>query len=325
MATASDDDRNGLSEDQAWSSDGLVRQQAIRQWHDHWSNRQPTPVNVTLRDPEGFSARWVHHGIGPLRLLRLQAPAQRVVNLYAKARDGSAWHLVHLIYSLDGVLEGRMQGTAFTLRPGFAVMLDNVRHYELEMDTAHEVIDLIMPFAWLERHVADPLSFLGRPIPMREGWTPPLAALLETLTVRIESSPLPRTMLAERIGALLSLAMAEHEAPSGSQTGNLTRRIMQRIEADFTDPDLSADLVASELRISKRYLQTLLAKAGTSFVQELNTARLDRASEMLAAPPTRRVSIAEIAFRCGFLDPGYFTRLFRKRFGVTPREWRGPR
>ena len=34
------------------------------------------------------------------------------------------------------------------------------------------------------------------------------------------------------------------------------------------------------------------------------------------------VSVAEIAFRAGFLDAGYFARLFRKRFGITPREWR---
>lgn len=323
MATASDD-RIDTSEDQTWSSDGLLRQQAIRQWHAHWSNRQPTPVDVTLRDPEGFSARWVHYGLGPLRLLRLQAPAQRIANL-ARPNVSAASRQIHLIYLLNGELQGEIGNRAFSVLPGDFVMLDNTGAYVLDARTPHEVIDLIMPLGWLERHLSNPASFLAQPISMRGGWAPPLGSLLETLTLRMDSCPLPRTMLAEKIGALLALATAEHETPHGSQTGNLTRRIMQRIEADFTDPDLSADLVASELRISKRYLQTLLAKAGTSFVQELNTARLDRASEMLAEPPTQRVSIAEIAFRCGFLDPGYFTRLFRKRFGVTPREWRGPR
>jgi AraC-like DNA-binding protein len=80
--------------------------------------------------------------------------------------------------------------------------------------------------------------------------------------------------------------------------------------------------VASEVGISRRYLQTLLAGSGTSFVQELNATRLDRASDMLSDPRADGLPIAEVAYRTGFLDAGYFTRLFRKRFGITPREWR---
>ena len=322
---SSDTNGNGVPEaieDQEWSSDGLVRQEAIKEWHAHWSNRHPTPVSVSLHDPEGFSARWIHYGLGQLRLMRLLAPAQKVVNL--NAGNGST-HLIHMIYSLSGTIEGRMDGKSFAVRPGEFVMLDNARHYEMVMDTPHEVIDLIMPLPWLERHLADPCAFLGKPISMQAGWAPPLGLLLETLTLRMDSCPLPRSILAEKIGAMLSLATAEFAKANGSQHGNLGWRIMQRIETDFADPDLSPDQVAGDLRISKRYLQTLLAKAGTSFVQELNTARLDKASEILSDPHAQRLSIAEVAFRCGFLDPGYFTRLFRKRFSMAPREWRGPR
>ncbi|MEO0062805.1 MAG: Transcriptional activator NphR, partial [Pseudomonadota bacterium] len=105
--------------------------------------------------------------------------------------------------------------------------------------------------------------------------------------------------------------------------GQLARQVLRRIENDFADPDLSPDLLAAELGISKRYLQTLLAGNGTSFVQELNATRLDRASDMLSDPRNGGIAVGEIAWRCGFLDPGYFARAFRKRFGVTPSEWRG--
>ncbi len=81
--------------------------------------------------------------------------------------------------------------------------------------------------------------------------------------------------------------------------------------------------MSKALGISKRYLQTLLASSGTSFVRELNAARLDRASQFLVDPGMQGLSIADVAFRCGFLDPGYFARQFRKRFDATPRAWRG--
>jgi AraC-like DNA-binding protein len=147
--------------------------------------------------------------------------------------------------------------------------------------------------------------------------------LLETMLTGLDDAPLPRPLIAEQVGHLLGLATGFHEpAESSRHRGQLARQILRRIESGYADPDLSPEAVAGAVGISKRYLQTLLAGSGTSFVQELNATRLDRASDMLADPRADGLPISEIAFRAGFLDAGYFTRLFRKRFGITPREWR---
>jgi len=174
----------------------------------------------------------------------------------------------------------------------------------------------------------DPSALLGRPMSACEGWGAPLGALLETiLDGGLDDAPLPRPLIAEQFGSLLALAAGLEDtgdAPSqqGRHRGQLAARILRRIESDYADPDLSPEVVARQVGISKRYLQTLLAASGTSFVQELNATRLDRASDMLSDQRAGGLSISDIAFRTGFLDPGYFTRLFRKRFGITPRQWR---
>jgi AraC-like DNA-binding protein len=193
----------------------------------------------------------------------------------------------------------------------------------MEMDTEHEALDLMMPQGWLEKYLPDPEALLARPIEARTGWGAPLGALLETMVTALDDAPLPRPLIAEQVGHLLGLATGFHESPESSRhRGQLARKILRRIESGYADPDLSPEAVAGEVGISKRYLQTLLAGSGTSFVQELNATRLDRASDMLADPRADGLPVAEIAFRAGFLDAGYFTRLFRKRFGITPREWR---
>jgi AraC-like DNA-binding protein len=48
--------------------------------------------------------------------------------------------------------------------------------------------------------------------------------------------------------------------------------------------------------------------------------RLDRAKELLR---DQRNGIASVALDCGYNDSGYFARVFKQEYGVTPQEWRG--
>ena len=311
------------SEDSEWSSVGLARPEALDQWRA-WAASTIAPIEVEVFDPHAFAARWVSHGIGQLRLLHLHAPAQRVTHTGSEGSSGRAAPSIQLVYNIRGASKTQMGGKRFTLEAGQFVLLDNTKFYQMEMDTEHEVVDLMMPQSWLERHLPDPEALLARPISAHEGWGAPLGALLEVLlTGGVDDAPLPRPLIAEQIGSLLALATGFHEPGEGTRhRGQLAQRILRRIESDYADPDLSPEGAAEACGISKRYLQTLLAGSGTSFVQELNAMRLDRASDLLGDPRASGLPIADVAYRCGFLDPGYFTRLFRKRFGITPRAWR---
>ncbi len=312
------------TDDASWTSAGLARREAVRAWQE-WAASTIAPIDVRVFDEAGFAARWSSHGVGQLRLLRLEAPAQRVVHCGGNDSGGAgkATPSIQLVYARNGALKTRVGGKRFTVRPGEFVLLDNTRFYQMEMDTAHEAVDLMMPLGWLDRYLPDPGALLGRPVSAREGWGAPLGSLLETMAEGIDMTPLPRPMIAEQVGTLLTLATGFHEPAAESRhRGQLARRILRRIETDFADPDLSPERLAAELGISRRYLQTLLAGSGTSFVQELTATRLDRASDMLSDPRAGALTVGEIAFRCGFLDPGYFARAFRKRFGVTPSAWR---
>ena len=312
---------------ESWTSAGLAQPEALREWRE-WAASTIAPIEVEVFDADAFAARWVSHGVGQLRLLHLHAPAQRVTHTGADRLAMRAAQSIQLVYAREGTINTRMGGRRFTVEPGQFVLLDNTRFYQMEMTTTHECIDVMMPHPWLERHLPDPGALLARSFDAHSGWGAPLGALLETLlSGGLDTAPLPRPLIADQFGALLGLATgfddsAETGPPGSRHRGQLARRILRRIERDHADPELSAQRVAGDLGISKRYLQTLLAAAGTSFVQDLNATRLDKASDLLSDPRLAAVPIADIAYRTGFLDPGYFTRLFRKRFGITPREWR---
>ena len=310
-------------EPESWTSAGLAQREALREWRE-WAASTIAPIEVEVFDADAFAARWVSHGIGQLRLLHLHAPAQRVTHTGAEGSSGRAVPSIQLVYARHGAMKTQMGGKRFTVEPGQFVLLDNTRFYQMEMATPHECLDLMMPQGWLEKHLPDPGALLARPIDTRSGWGAPLGALLETMLAGgLDDAPLPRPLIAEQVGSLLALATGFHEPGEHTRhRGQLARRILQRIETDFADAELTPEKVAGEVGISKRYLQTLLAGSGTSFVAEVNATRLDRASDLLTDPRGRGLAISDIAWRSGFLDPSYFARQFRKRFGVTPREWR---
>ena len=54
----------------------------------------------------------------------------------------------------------------------------------------------------------------------------------------------------------------------------------------------------------------------------MKTPRVLHSLLVMASFGAAGLAIADVAYRTGFLDPAYFARLFRKRFGITPRQWR---
>jgi transcriptional regulator GlxA family with amidase domain len=61
------------------------------------------------------------------------------------------------------------------------------------------------------------------------------------------------------------------------------------------------------------------ARTGTNFIDSLNDIRLGHASRMLIETTE---SISEVAYHCGFNNMANFNRIFKKKKGCTPKEFR---
>lgn len=86
------------------------------------------------------------------------------------------------------------------------------------------------------------------------------------------------------------------------------------------DPRLSAPALAAALQISDRQLSRLFADERTTFPKYVTERRVRRAAELLGHPSAR--SISEIAARCGFASPAYFSRVFRDHYDLSPQQYR---
>ena len=79
------------------------------------------------------------------------------------------------------------------------------------------------------------------------------------------------------------------------------------------------DIIAKELSVSKRYLnESIKSETGKTAKEQLNLFLIEKAKNLLLTP---EVTISEIAFKLGFNYPEYFSRLFKKKTGVTPTKF----
>ena len=82
----------------------------------------------------------------------------------------------------------------------------------------------------------------------------------------------------------------------------------------------SIEEMATKMEVSQRYLSdTLKRETGKTSTEHLHLYLIDEAKNILLKP---NKSISEVAYELGFEYPQYFSRLFKKREGVSPSEYR---
>lgn len=107
---------------------------------------------------------------------------------------------------------------------------------------------------------------------------------------------------------------------SKNDANKLINTIVELTEAEYTDPDTSISSLAKELNYNPKYLSHLFKeKMGISFSEYLRNLRLKYAVTLLDHGID---SVKSIAFLCGFTDPLYFSSVFKKNIGVSPKEYK---
>lgn len=96
------------------------------------------------------------------------------------------------------------------------------------------------------------------------------------------------------------------------------RSVQQWIEAHISDPNLSLDRIAAANGMSLRYLHLLFEGCEMSASEWIWNRRLQLTYEGLAKFDGR--SITAIALDNGFNSPAHFSTMFRRKYGISPRD-----
>lgn len=112
------------------------------------------------------------------------------------------------------------------------------------------------------------------------------------------------------------LLVKNHSTKNYSQ---LVQNIIARIDLDFT-ADLSLKAHAEALNVNASYLSTLFKKeTGSTLTDYVNRKRVEHAIYLLNSTD---LPISAVGQRCGVQDDNYFTKIFKKYTGITPKQFR---
>lgn len=114
---------------------------------------------------------------------------------------------------------------------------------------------------------------------------------------------------------------AEYRDRNANIKGNqVVNKAKLYLEKHYMEPELTFQDVTNHVAMSSSHFSTVFAQnEGKTFTQYLTALRMNKARELLAGTSLRS---GEIAYSVGYNDPHYFSYLFKKNTGLTPRDYR---
>jgi AraC-like DNA-binding protein len=275
---------------------------------------------------EAFWGAVSQSAVGSATFTRVDSCAQRVFRTPSRiARASQDYVLVALGNSgVNGVYQ---DGREAIVAAGQFVIYDTTRPYELRFDDSFSQTILQMPRKLLQQRIGafDALTATtfssDRPL---EGLAYEFLVSMSKVIDHVD--PATATRLLDQGLDLIAMAFAERmhqRSPDQSvHRSALLYRLKNTILTQLSDPELSMSGVAAAIGISPRYASDLMADEQISFRSYVQSQRLERCKRDLSDPAHAARHVSDVAFAWGFNDLAHFSRIFKQRFGASPREWR---
>ncbi len=292
------------------------------QGFEGWRQVTEPVFDVMPGDPdEPFSVNYRAYHLGDILVGVGQFDATHFSRSRHKIRSDGLDHIMLQLYTAGGY-KGDLGERSVLVRPGEIVTLDMTRELRT-LSLASENITVLIPRDAIQgRVLPHGHHAAGDEGEMIGGL---LADHLRALMARLETVRQSAAgHVAEATIALYRAALAPTpdalEAASEPVRDALLLRARRLIEARLVGSDVGADALAGALNISRSTLYRLFEPFGgvAAYVLE---RRLARARAALRDPANVR-RVGEISDACGFSDPSHFSRVFRRRFGMTPADMR---
>jgi YesN/AraC family two-component response regulator len=141
------------------------------------------------------------------------------------------------------------------------------------------------------------------------------------LEARIDNLLKLRKQLQELYRSSLTSGVISPTKPNVvSQDDIFIQRIMKYIEENIDKSELTIEDIALHIGFSRSaFFKKLKSLTGLAPIEFLKEVRIQRAAQLIE---TGEYNFSEITYMVGINDPRYFSRCFKQKFGLSPREYK---
>ncbi len=281
-------------------------------------------VRLDFPDRQNDRRRLASLPLGDCRLSQLQAGIHTVHGdrVAARSFDPDA---LKLIIQSDGHSVLEQNGTRSVIRDNASIVYDPTQPYRLVNKTPVRLLMLQLP---RERFTQVVLHRLKAPLLLRQnGPASILLALMHSTMAEADGTgPATRatvgSAMIELVRGLVEAGLASEPETPVPSLDLLLERIKNFIARNLSRPDLSVAVIARRMGCSPRYVFRAFEQQDVTPAGYLWGLRLEKAREQLQSGGEKTRSISDIAFSLGFSSTAHFSRAFRDRYAMTPRDCR---
>lgn len=260
--------------------------------------------------------------IGDTRVRRIAGTEHTFRRRDSDIRRGGDPEELNLLFVNRGTTVVEQDGRTATLTPGDFLLYDSARPFEFRTRGSLDYTILLMPKGLLGLPDGVDTTCTVRPGSARDGLAGAVRHLVDSLVLPDRTWADPEDALALQEPLLAAVSRLVPTAPAGEPSRVPVALVRALVRRHFRDPDLSPATIAAACGISVSHLHRVFAGEEHTVAALIREERLQAAVRALASPGSRRESVATIGRRCGLPDPAHFSRVFHRRFGVSPREFR---
>ena len=119
---------------------------------------------------------------------------------------------------------------------------------------------------------------------------------------------------------VLNFALEFRDSKMTGKYGSVILKAKQFIEENYADQNTTLTSVAEAVCLSPNHFSTIFSQeCKTTFIEYLTNVRLENAKRLMRETDMKGY---DIAYECGFSDPHYFSYIFKKNTGLSPREYK---
>jgi AraC-like DNA-binding protein len=282
-------------------------------------------LEITGREP-GNHVRVLSH-FRRIAMFRTAKFSVEGVTALPQPGTAAAAEYIKVLFTTNGQIRIWQNGAPLKLDAGSWTLYDPSQPYRIDSVGRYDCIALVMPTSSVPSIRGSITSAALTAYPTQGNMLMALQALSLCLGDDIDVVPSEEKATASAIAALLESGikrfagvLTKDDAEDRAEV--LLSKVKAEIQARASDPDFTVESLADTLRISRRTLYNILKTKALTPYQAILEYRLEASSQVLIDPAHRHKRVTNVALESGFPDASHFSRVFKRRFGVTPSVYR---